>query len=108
VRGLKQFPRLQVIGEHSDYRTNLQDCVVRALAIQELPGEEQASVRVGWHGLGTTAQPLQLVTIFSCMIGVALTKIRHGASIWTSWHDDCHLEIHIKSTGSSASRPLAI
>ena len=73
-----------MIGEHSDHRTNLQDCVVRSLAIQELSGEEQTSVRVGWHCSGTTAQPLQLVTIFSCVIGLGLTRsamaplFRHG------------------------------
>ena|ERR1035437_6576842 len=47
VCSFKQFPRLQMIGDHGDHCADLQDCLVRFPAIQQLSGEGQAGVRVG-------------------------------------------------------------
>ena len=42
----KQFPRLQMIGNHSDHCSDLHDCLVRLPAIQQFPRERQARIRV--------------------------------------------------------------
>lgn len=88
----KQLPRLQMIGNHRDHRADLHDCLIRAPAIQEFSRKKQASVRVGRYRPAPTAQPLQLVSIFSGMLSVGSAMIRHGQTNWTFAYQGASLQ----------------